>query len=224
MKMKKPLALLCALGLSLGCAFAEDAAPADAPAAEDTRNVYVLEAELTNLENKYGSGYSGSTTGTGMITCDDTDSKTASNGYYVSWLYYPGAYLSFEFEAAEDIDDLTIVFRLSAQYNSIDVKGDQLVVGINYDEDAEAYEQQFDFPLTIESYSEFSSRVMDFQDYIVVENVSLKAGYNAVELLINNDIKGVGGTMKAAAPLVDCLYLYTEGELIPITYNPQFAN
>lgn len=224
MKMKKPLALLCALGLSLGCAFAEDAAPADAPAAEDARNVYVLEAELTNLENKYGSGYSGSTTGTGMITGDDTDSKTASNGYYVSWLYYPGAYLSFEFEAAEDIDDLTIVFRLSAQYNSIDVKGDQLVVGINYDEDAEAYEQQFDFPLIIESYSEFSSRVMDFQDYIVVENVSLKAGYNAVELLINNDIKGVGGTMKAAAPLVDCLYLYTAGELIPITYNPQFAN
>lgn len=222
MKCKWILSLFCALLLLGSAALAEGEAAA--PAEEAQPNVYVLEAELTKLENKYGSGYSGSTTGTGMITGDDTDSKTASNGYYVSWLYYPGAYLSFEFEAAEDIDDLTIVLRLSAQYNSINVKGDQLIVGINYDEDAEAYEQQFDFPLTIESYSEFSSRVMDFQDYLVVENVSIKKGFNAVELLINNDIKGVGGTMKAAAPLVDCLILYTDGVITPITYNPAYVN
>ncbi|MGN0793594.1 MAG: hypothetical protein ACI4MG_03870 [Aristaeellaceae bacterium] len=223
MNMRKPLALLCALGLSLGGALAEDAVATEAPA-EAAKNTYVLEAEWTNLDNKYGSGYSGSTTGTGMITGDDTDSKTASNGYYVSWLYYNGAYVSFEFEAEEDIDDLTIVLRLSAQYNSIDVKGDQLIVGINYDEDAEAYEQAFDFPLSIESYSEFSSRVKDFQDYVVVENVSVKKGFNTVELLVNNDIKGVGGTMKAAAPLVDCLILYTCGTITPITYNPAYTN
>lgn len=223
MKCKKILSGLCALALGAGCcAFAES--PDQQPAEETAKNCYTLEAELTNLENKYGSGYSGSTTGTGMVTGDDTDNKTASNGYYVSWLYYPGAYLSFEFEAAEDIDDLTIVLRLSAQYNSLDVKGDQLLVGINFDEDAEAYEQQFEFPVTIESYSEFSSRVKDFQDFVVVENVSVKAGHNTIELMINNDIKGVGGTMKAAAPLVDCLYLYTDGVLTPITYNPQFAN
>ncbi|MGN0754950.1 MAG: hypothetical protein ACI4ME_10885 [Aristaeellaceae bacterium] len=223
MNMTKPLSLLCALGLGLGCALAE--APASSQAPEEPRkNAYVLEAEWTNLDGKYGSGYSGSTTGTGMITGDDTDNKTASNGYYVSWLYYPGAYLSFEFEAGEDIDDLTIVLRLSAQYNSIDVKGDQLVVGINYDESAEAYEQEFDFPLSIESYSEFSSRVMDFQDYLVVENASVKKGFNTVELLINNDIKGVGGTMKAAAPLVDCLILQTSGTITPITYNPAYVN
>lgn len=223
MKCKKILSGLCALTLGLGCAaFAEET---DSQSAEETaKNRYVLEAELTNLENKYGSGYSGSTTGTGMVTGDDTDSKTASNGYYVSWLYYRGAYLSFEFEAAEDLDDVTIVLRLSAQYNSIDVKGDQLIVGINFDEDAEAYEQVFEFPCTIESYSEFSSRVKDFQDFVVAENVSIKAGFNAIELMVNNDIKGVGGTMKAAAPLVDCLYIYTNGELTPITYNPQFAN
>lgn len=223
MKCKKILSGLCALALGLGCtAFAEttDTAPAE----ETVKNRYVLEAELTNLENKYGSGYSGSTTGTGMVTGDDTDSKSASNGYYVSWLYYPGAYLSFEFEAAEDLNDVTLVLRLSSQYNSIDVKGDQLIVGINYDEDAEAYEQMFEFPCAIESYSEFSSRVKDFQDFVVAENVSIKAGFNAIELMINNDIKGVGGTMKAAAPLVDCLYIYTDGVLTPITYNPQFAN
>jgi|GEM_PF-5102277 len=187
------------------------------------KTCYTLEAEQTYLEGKFGSGYSGSTTGTGMVIGDDTDSKSASNGYYVGWLYYNGAYLSFEFDAAEDIDDLAIVFRLSAQYNSIDVTGDEVYVGINYDEEAGEYEQTIDFPFAIESYSEMSSQVKDFRDFLVAENVSVKKGHNAIELYINNDIKGVGGTMKAAAPLVDCLYLYTDGELTPITYNKQFG-
>ena len=218
--MKRIFAWMLAAALVTGAAAWAEEAPDAAP----QKNVYVLEAEHTNLEDKYGSGYSGSTTGVGMVAGDDTDNRTASNGYYVSWLYYNGAYLSFEFEAAEDIDDLDIVFRLSAQYNAIDVKGDQILVGINYNEDEEAYEQQFDFPLHIESYSEFSSLVKDFQDYLVVENVSVKKGLNTVEILINNDIKGVGGTMKAAAPLVDCLYLHTAGTITPVIYNAQFGN
>lgn len=184
---------------------------------------YTIEAEQTNLESKYGSGYSGSTTGTGMVIADDTDSKSASNGYYVGWLYYNGAYLSFEFDADEDIDDLDIAFRLSAQYNNVDVTDDQIYVGINYDEDSGEYEQKFDFPLSIESYSEFSSSVMDFQDYVVAKDVSVKKGHNTIELMINNDIKGVGGTMKAAAPLVDCVYLSTTGTITPVTYNSEFG-
>lgn len=190
---------------------------------ENGKTIYVIEAEQTNLESKYGSGYSGSTTGTGMVLADDTDSKSASNGYYVGWLYYNGAYLSFEFEAEEDIDDLDITFRLSAQYNSVEAEDDDIYVGINYDNDLKDYEQKFDFPLSIESYSEFSSNVMDFQDYLVVENVSVKKGLNTVELMINNDTKGVGGTMKAAAPLVDCVYLSTTGTITPITYNAEFG-
>lgn len=234
------LTLCLILGMAVTASAADSAETADSKAAavtEDTeasgeasleawidgRTLYTLEAENTNLEDKYGSGYSGSTTGTGMVIGDDTDNKTASNGYYVGWLYYPGAYLAFEFEAEEDIDDLAILFRLSAQYNSIEVTGDQVYVGINYDEDKGEYEQTFDFPFAVESYSEMSSDVKDFSDYFVVDNVSVKKGMNTIELVINNDIKGVGGTMKAAAPLVDCLYLYTAGEITPITYNPEFV-
>ena len=224
MKFKSILALLCALMLLSSVAFAEAPTTDDdtTTTTDDGKTTYTLEAELTNLEDKYGSGYSGSTTGTGMVSGDDTDNKTASNGYYVGWLYYTGAYLSFEFEAAEDIDDLDIIFRLSAQYNAVDVTGDQIMVGINYDEETNSYEQTYEFPMQVESYSEFSSKVKDFQDYVVVENISVKKGLNTIELLINNDIKGVGGTMKAAAPLVDCLYLRTAGEITPITYNPEF--
>ena len=234
MKYRKIIAIffaaVFALTLMTGTAFAEPEKEtektedqADLVKIREEKNEFILEAEQTDLENKYGSGYSGSTTGTGMVIGDDTDNKTASNGYYVGWLYYRGAYLSFEFEAEEDIDDLAIVFRLSAQYNNIDVKDDEIVVGINFDEDKEEYEQYFEFPFAIESYSEMSSKVKDFQDYLVVDNVSVKKGTNYIELYINNDIKGVGGTMKAAAPLVDCLYLYTDGEITPVTYNPQFG-
>ncbi|MGN0815030.1 MAG: InlB B-repeat-containing protein [Candidatus Coproplasma sp.] len=185
--------------------------------------IYTLEAEQTDLTGKAGSGYSGSTTGTGMVTGDNTDSLSASNGYYVSWMYYNGAYLSFEFVAEEAADDVTIVFRLSAQYNDVEVTGDEVFVGVNYNEDTEQYEQTYDFPFTIASYPEMSSNVKDFSNYIVVENASVKKGTNTIELVINNNIKGVGGTMKAAAPLVDCMYLYTNAKITATTYNPEFG-
>lgn len=187
------------------------------------QNVYTMEAEHVNLEGKVGNGYSGSTSGTGMITGDNTDNMTASNGYYVGWLYKNGMYLSFEFEAEEAADDVTIVFRLTAQYNAVEVTGDEIYVGINPD-DSGAYEQKYDFPMSIPSYSEFGSGVMDFNNYVVVENASIKAGTNIIEICINNSIKGVGGTMNAAAPLIDCMYLYTDAEGIAQTkYNTEFV-
>ena len=184
---------------------------------------YTLEAERTYLTGKKGSGYSGATTGTGMVISDNSDNMTASGGYYVGWMYYSGAFLSFEFEAEEAASDVTIVFRLSAQYNDMEVTGDQIYVGINLDEETGEYERKIDFPLTIQSYGEFSSKVKDFNNYVVAENVSVKKGKNTIELVINNSIKGVGGTMNAAAPLVDCMYLYTNASLTPTKYNEQFA-
>ena len=96
-------------------------------------------------------------------------------------------------------------------------------MGGNLDEATGEYEQKFDFPLTIESYGEFSSKVKDFNNYVVAENVSIKKGTNTIELVINNNIKGVGGTMKAAAPIVDCMYLYTNALLEQTKYNSQFG-
>ena len=215
--MKRVMALLLALALllSLSIASAEEYA--------EGKNKYTLEAEHTDLSGKDAFGYSGSTSGTGMVVGDNTDSRSASNGYYVGWLYKPAQFLVFAFECEEDLDDVTIVFRLSAQYGDVDVTGDQIFVAVNYDESTDDWEQTFDFPMHIESYSEMSSSVKDFQDYLVVENISLKKGYNEIELDINNNIQGVGGTMKAAAPLVDCLILYTKGVITPITFNPEFG-
>ena len=187
------------------------------------KNKYVLEAEHTDLSGKEAFGYSGSTSGTGMVIGDNTDSRSASNGYYVGWLYKPASFLTFAFECENDLDDVTIVFRLSAQYGDVNVTGNQVFVAVNYDESTDTWEQTFDFPMHIESYSEMSASVKDFQDYLVVENITLKKGYNEIELDINNNIQGVGGTMKASAPLVDCLILYTKGVITPISFNPEFV-
>lgn len=213
--MKQVMAILLALLLIFSVASAEEYAK--------EKNKYILEAEQTDLSGKDAFGYSGSTSGTGMVVGDNTDSHSASNGYYVGWLYKPASFLTFAFECEEDLDDVTIVFRLSAQYGNVDVEDDQIFVAVNYDEDADDWEQTFNFPMHVESYSEMSSSVKDFQDYLVVENISLKKGYNEIELDINNNIQGVGGTMKAAAPLVDCLILYTNGVITPITFNPEFG-
>ena len=187
------------------------------------KNKYVLEAEHTDLSGKEAFGYSGSTSGTGMVIGDNTDSRSASNGYYVGWLYKPASFLTFAFECENDLDDVTIVFRLSAQYGDVNVTGNQVFVAVNYDESTDTWEQTFDFPMHIESYSEMSASVKDFQDYLVVENITLKKGYNEIELDINNNIQGVGGTMKASAPLMDCLILYTKGVITPISFNPEFV-
>ena len=187
------------------------------------KNKYVLEAEHTDLSGKEAFGYSGSTSGTGMVIGDNTDSRSASNGYYVGWLYKPASFLTFAFECENDLDDVTIVFRLSAQYGDVNVTGNQVFVAVNYDESTDTWEQTFDFPMHIESYSEMSASVKDFQDYLVVENITLKKGYNEIELDINNNIQGVGGTMKASAPLVDCLILYTKGVITLISFNPEFV-
>lgn len=196
---------------------------ADVDIYADWQNIYTLEAEHTNLNGKTGYGYSGSTSGTGMIEEDSTDNMTASNGYYVSWMYYNGAYLTFEIECDQEIDDVTIIFRLSARYNDVEVTGDQIYVGVNYDDTTETYEAKYDFPMTIESYSEMSSSIKDFQNYTVAYNVSLHQGSNTIEIVINNSIAGVGGTMKAAAPLIDCMYLYTDAAITQTIYNSNYT-
>lgn len=172
------------------------------------RTVYTFEAEYTDLTGKYGSGYSGSNSDLGLITADNTEHGTASNGYYVGWLYYTDAYLEFTFTADAAADDVTLVFRLSAEYDDLNATGDELVVEVN----GTAY----DFPVSIECYDILEMNtygVKDFADYTLSTRVSVQEGENTVRFVINNSYQGSGATMNAKAPLIDCMYIYTTANL-----------
>lgn len=172
------------------------------------RTIYTFEAEYTDLTGKYGSGYSGSNSGLGIITADNTEHKTASNGYFVGWLYYTDAYLEFTFDSDVAIDDVTLVFRLSAEYDDLNATGDELVVDVNG--------TRYNFPVSIECYdimemNEYGTK--DFANYTLSSRVSIKQGENSVRFVINNSHQGSGATMNAKAPLIDCMYIYTTANL-----------
>ncbi|MCD7954509.1 MAG: InlB B-repeat-containing protein [Lachnospiraceae bacterium] len=184
------------------------------------RTIYTLEAEYTYLEGKPGRGYSGESSGLNLIMEDNTENGTASNGYYVGWLYYNNASVDFELEAAEEVSDVTIVFRLSAEYDPLEVTGDELLVEVMDESGANIDDYDFELSIT-DAYdlieeNEYGKR--DFTDYVAATGVTLYEGYNMISLVVNNNIKGSGGTMYAAAPIVDCMYIYTGTEVTIIDY------
>ncbi len=76
---------------------------------------WTFEAEYTDLDNKVGCGYSANVMGADMIG-KDTCNCGASNGFYVSYLYYDGAFLEFDVTAAEAVSDAAMVLRLSVEF------------------------------------------------------------------------------------------------------------
>lgn len=177
------------------------------------RTIYTFEAEYSYIpQDKWGQGYSGQNSGTGLIMSDTeypTEHKTASNGYYLGWIYYEGATVDFTFTSDRDIDDLTIVFRLSAEYQDCIASNDEIVVRVNGED--------HNFPISITGIYDNNTMTTngrnDFSDYTAATKVSVKKGQNTISLVINNSKQGVGATMNASAPLVDCMYLYTAATL-----------
>lgn len=202
--------------------------------------VYTIEAENTYIDPAGAHNqYSGASTGLQIIKEDDTENKTASNGYYVGDLWKKGETLSFEFYADKDDEDVILAFRLSAKYGgSVNTTGDQIFVGIpELDENGDVvietvedeygdkissvkYSQKYNYELNVPSYEEMSSTTRDFSDYTLVSTVKIKKGKNIIQFVINNSQKGGnGGTMNAIAPLVDCLKITTTSTIVPIVYK-----
>ena len=172
------------------------------------KNSFTFEAEYVNLDGMLGQGYSGNTCGTGLIMEDKSDAG-ASNGYYVSCLYYDGAYLSFDIQSDRDVDDVTMVLRLSAEFDDMIFTGDDYLAVVN----GEEYNVEAELTGAYSVTDDGENKKRPFTDHIVANNISLKEGENVIELVTNNDEHMSGATMDAKAPMVDCMYLYTSAEL-----------
>ncbi len=178
--------------------------------------VYTLEAENTQLTgldlnrddansdgNKIGYGRSGEAPGTGMIA----DRSDASGGKYVRGLYYYGANLEFIVNSDADVDDAVLVARLSGEFKDYALTSSDLVFEVNG--------QQIPYSTTINLTEDGP-----FADFTISTSVSLKAGENIIRLVVENDEKQFpDGTVYAAAPIVDCLYVYSSSVLTMTTFN-----
>ena len=177
---------------------------------------FVFEAEDLDFTGFEGPGYSGAAFGTDVITAD---SVSASNGYFVTYLYAEGIALTYTIESDRAVDNVTLVLRLSAEVQdfyiapnaitpetpvyTVTVNGTPIMYSPIYFDDVPSVGEH-----------------LPFNDYTLSVNVSLVEGTNTIILLTDNDI-AMAGTMTATAPMVDCIKIETYANL---TWEPVDGN
>lgn len=179
-------------------------------------DIYTFEAEYVDFTGMSGNGYSGSMSGVGLIVKQKSESQQASNGHYAGWSYKEGYTLTFNIKSDQAVDDAVIVLRLSAEFYDMTYTCDKFLVQVNG-----TNLQYSDISITgvpAQGTNEWKA----FSNFTISTAVSLESGDNTIKLIVNNsDRLGDSGTMYATAPLVDCMYIYTEAELswTPLTEN-----
>ena len=165
-----------------------------------------IELGLANsLGEKYGQGYSNNPAGTALICAEGESGVSASNGYYISYLYYEDAYLEFKVTASEDVDDAMFYIRLTAEYYNMTFTDDNFTITVN---DEEISYTKIAITDAITDMSSLYKR--PFSNHYI-NDISLKEGENTIRLTVtNSDAPGSTGTMSAVAPMVDCIYVYAD--------------
>ncbi len=172
-------------------------------------NTYIFEAEDTNLAGKTGPGLSGTLSGPGMIQY--TDEHGASNDRFVGYMYEYGVSLEFNFVSDMAVTDATLVIRLSAEIRDFDISLNTIRMSLN--------NQDIDYgtisfvdvpPANAESQG---LDCLPFQDYVLIENATLKEGFNIFQIVTTNYNATEGTTLTAIAPLVDCIKITTSAVL-----------
>lgn len=169
-------------------------------------DIYTFEAEYTDFTGVTGSGYSGGGGGLDNVV-RDTFNAGASNGFYVSNMYCYGSSLTFVIEADEaTVDaDAVLVLRLSAEYFDMTVTDDMYTITVN-GEKVEFSDLSF---TNVPSYTQGGKRA--FTNHTISRAISLKDGENVIKIEVTNSVRmQESGTLNATAPMVDCLYLYTD--------------
>lgn len=172
---------------------------------------YTFEAEHTDFTGKSGLGYSGTVSDTMLIIKDRFDAN-ASGGYYVTYLFYNGAFLEFHVNAAADVTNAALDLRLSTEMMSIDLTDAEFLVEVNGENLTYG---TLSIPLSIEGANGYSDdKKQPFTDFFITSKLSLKQGDNVIRLIVNNDRQmGTSGTMYATAPMIDCIHISTDTAL-----------
>ncbi len=166
----------------------------------------VLEAEFSpDIEwaEDY-PGFSGSQNGANIIVPDRTGDFQASNGFYVSYLYKYGATIGFTITSNKACT-AKLTWRISGEFfnnqtytmanNSITINDTPVVY---------AQISFTDIPSSTEGRSK------PFTDKLL-STINLKEGENKLVYTTKNN-NGLGGTMSATAPIIDCFKLTDFGD------------
>lgn len=184
---------------------------------------YVLEAEYTNVYDITGTTYSGQAVGENVIVKDS--SGTASNGFFINYLYREGNTVFFDIYADSAASGVTLVLRLAPYYDSgitlnyqkyvvnvasMTLSGDSLVSGNS----ANIYYKDINLGSNYLSQQNIFVEEGGFVDYTISATVNLTQGYNRISLITNNSDKlSSKGDMGSTAPMIDCIKIKTDAAL-----------
>lgn len=186
---------------------------------------YNFEAELTNLVGKVGPGYSFSVNDEQMIRVDTAiRNQNASMGYSVGFLYQLGLSVNYRIYSDRDVDNVKLVARLSSEYRDTYIAPeDEVIDGVQY----RSYQflvngESVDYePIALEgAQATAAPNQRPFDDWEISRTVSLKEGWNTIDLYTNN-FDELSSTILAQAPMIDCIYLSADAEL---SWEPVWGN
>ena len=137
----------------------------------------------------------------------ESDDKEYVFGGFVHFMYAKGDTLKWELESDATASNVTMLIRLGAEY----AKPDPLTGEKTYTFTDEEFQVKVNGEaikygkITMHNVPDVGD-FLNFQDFFMADNLSLKAGSNTVEMVVNNDIN-LFSTIAAAAPCVDCIKL-----------------
>lgn len=188
---------------------------------------YTFEAEYTQVTgltedypdyadengNKLGYNFSGSANGANLIKSD----ASASNGQYISGLYYRGGYIEFVITSDAAVENAQLRLVLGCEYADITLTAATYRVSVNGTNIA--YTTQ----IKLGNGAEVSSQpgLRGSWQEVNIGEISLKEGENIIRLTVNNNQTPAGeaGTVDAASPMVDCIKIITNANLTMTEYN-----
>ncbi len=211
----------------------------------------VFEAEYTYIdENKSGVGSSDSFFGL-MLIYKDNGTAMASNGYYVSGLYYNGAFIEYVIYSSKAVNDAQLYMNLSCEYADMFLAPEDTTVGeqpyygyeiANYKGEVNESGVLQKDGLGYAKYIESTKTVVDYEPIALVDPVPVEQGwydkrpfgeyyftasfvlyegYNVIRLTTKNSVPPYDGTMAANAPMIDNIIIYTDSEL---SWTPHVEN
>lgn len=197
---------------------------------------YIFEAEHVSFIDEttgmpiQGMGASGGSEGANMVDspAPGTEGINASNGYYVTYLFAPFLTLTFNIDSDRPVNDAKLTFRITCESvpyalspTEQDGETENGTRISNYM--ITCNDSPIDYPLIEISDvtgHEATSGKRPFSDHVLTTSLNLQRGQNKFKFISSNN-HGMGGTMAATAPVIDCIKIDTKAEL---SWNPITAN
>ncbi len=197
---------------------------------------YIFEAEHVSFIDEtsgmpiQGMGASGGSEGANMVDspAPGTEGINASNGYYVTYLFAPFLTLTFNIDSDRAVNDAKLTFRITCEKvgyalspTEQDGETENGTMISNYTITCNG--TAIDYPLIEVADTtghEDTGGVRPFSDHVLTTSLNLQKGQNKFKFISSNS-HGMGGTMAATAPVIDCIKIDTKAELSwnPITDN-----